>query len=708
MFLIREVDKLLENIASPGNEKKRRGAERLRISLSDIERINVEDLQLANKIRYPYGISSNAILDEMFRATNIYELNRLIPREKQMTTDGLFASLMISSVMSKLTETRHHNYPYAKLIICDRISYDLLLKFQRVLFVSGKSELRNTLYRTPFDITAIFLLDDLIDSLDRENEPVYFMKYDATLKRYCATYNYHIVRRTIPFLKVSDLTIILHNKKNLELGNFDMNSSHEHQVLQLFGHYARTSQLLELKSITRLIGIPHSLYNNVLEIQPFSVSDSSESEEHKRLGFSKPSLSYLSSMAEALIQLAHRLSMDLVSISYRTNDAHNQTKMFTEFVSMSLSSSQASKVVRDIAAKVLVIDRFHNLRGALLHADRYGAFLEQEKQSETIGERSLQVRIGTVDELDEKLQLDQLTEVLSSVLKHSISLKPNGSFSSGQQKPVSPMGHQPALTMSSSQSICRHLDWVKSIYKRLGEGYLLIVRLESNLESIAQEIGSSKEPLTAEDQTMLVDRIQRAVSAFRQLIKVSSKSIGVSDMVRVACILSDVINLFIHQVKVGNQSSANQVVKLLGEIKSTCLRSKKLKKLLKPILDASEGESESSSKIITSLDLFDETSCSNCQYTSVLPLEKVVEKFCLSELGENDSYSTTSLVQDLNQRNLLRVKEIIILAFLGSLSPYELSRLKSLEKSLKKKQQPSNIIVLACDFLKPEEFLMSL
>lgn len=704
MFLVREIDKILETVVSLSRDKKR-STKKLHISLADAERINVENLQLATKIRYPFGLSSNVILGEMFKTTGLDDLNKLIPRNKQKTTDGLFASLMIPLIVSKLTQTQNNYYPYSKLIICDRTSYDLLLKLQRALFVPDSSKLRNIFYKAPFDVTAIFLLDDLIDLLDREGEPVYYLKYEPTLKRYSANYNYPFVRKAIPFLKISDLVIILHDKKNIELGNFDMNSSREHQLIQLFGHFARTSELVELKSITKIIGIPHLSFNNVLKIQP--LSDSTESDKNIRLGYSRPSLSHLSSMSEILIQLAERLSLNLVSISYRANDTHNQTKVLTEFVIMALNSSKTSRTVNDLTARVLVVDRFHDLRGPLLHADKYGAFLDQEKQSKTVSESSLQLRFDTIDELDEKLQLDQLTEVLSSILKYSISLRPKESFNSGQSELLSPTRYsQPSLT--TSQSICRHLDRVKAVYKCLCEGYLLIVRLESNLESIAQEIRCSKEPLTNEEQSLLVDRVQRAVSALKQLIKISGKSIGVYDMMRVACILDDVVNLFLHHLKTGDQSSSNKSVKSLNEIKSNFLRSKELKKLLKPILEVNEEESVNSSKLIKSLDSFDKISLENCQHTSVTSLEQVVDKFCSSELGEDASYTTISLTKDLNQRNLGGKKEIIILAFLGSLSFNELSRLKYLGKSIKKKHLISDIIVLVCDILKPEDFLNAL
>lgn len=714
MFLIREIDKILENVASPDNDKRGRETERLRLSLADVEQINVENFQLATKIRYPFGLSSNAILDDIFKVKGVSDLDKMIPIERQMTTDGLIASLLIPLLASKLTKTQHYYYPYSKLVICDRISYDLLLKFQRVLFVSSTSKPRNIFYKAPFDVTAIFLLDDLIDLIDRHGEQVYFFKYDAKLKRNVANYNYSIIRKTIPFLKVSDLIIILHNKKNLELGNFDMKSNREHQILQLFNHFARTSELIELKSLTKLIGRPHLIFNNILDIQPFSETGES------KLGFLKPNLSYLSSMAETLVQLASKLSLDLISISYRTNDVYNQTKMFTEFVSTAFSSqSQISPKFSKISARVLVVDRFHDLRSPLIHADKYGAFLDQERHSRTLGERPLKSRIETVDELDELLQLDSLTEVLSSILKFSVNLKPKDSFNSGgQPKPKSPMlnSNQPLLAMTTSQSICRHLDRVKAIYKCLSEGYLFIVRIESNLENIASEIRDSKnQSLSIEEQTLLVDRVQRALAALKQLIKISGKSIGVSDMIRIACILNDVINLLLSQIKVGKLSSeSSKLIKTLNEIKSSSLRSKEFKKLLKPMLDNNDEVIESSERsLIKSLDSYDKLSCEN--YHSITPplsLEQVVEKFFhSSEIGDDTSYSTVYLTRDnlTGQTTENRGRELIILAFLGSMSHNELSRLKTLERSLKRRQpQQKDLITLVCDILKPEDFLKSL
>lgn len=717
MFLIREIDKILENVASPDGGKRGRETERLRISLTDLEQINVENFQLANKIRYPFGLSSNAILDDIFKVKGVDDLDKMIPKERQMTTDGLIVSLLIPLLAPKLTQIQQYHYPYSKLVICDRISYDLLLKFQRVLFVSSNTEPRNVFYKAPFDVTAILLLDDLIDLFDRYGERVYFMKYDAALKRNVANYNYSIIRKTIPFLKVSDLIIILHNKKNLELGNFDMKSSREHQILQLFNHFARTTQLIELKSVTKLIGRPHSIFDNILSIQPFS--ETGESNSLHGLGFMKPNLSYLSSMAETLIQLASKFSLDLISISYRINDFNNQTKMFTEFVSTSFSSlSQTSTKISKISARVLVVDRFHDLRGPLIHADKYGAFLDQERHSKTLNERSLKSRIEAVEELDELLQLDSLTEVLSSVLKYSVSLKPKDFFKgSGPTKPESPMlkKKQPLLAMTTSQSICRHLDRVKAIYKCLSEGYLFIVRLESNLENIATEICDSKnQSLSIEEQTSLVDRVQRALSTLKQLIKISGKSIGVSDMVRIACILSDVINLLLVQIKTGKVSSeSSKLIKILNEIKSSSLGSKKFKKLLKPMLDNNDEEIESSERsLIKSLDSFDKLSYENYHsFTPPLSLQQVVEKIFHSEIGDDTSYSTVYLAKDHLKRQTPENggKELIILAFLGSMSHNELSRLKTLERSLKRRQsQQKDLITLVCDILKPDDFLKSL
>lgn len=694
MSVLDELDKILANLLPNG--KRRNETERMRISLTDVEKIDIEKLELSSKVTYPSHLNSSLPDTNKIK---VLDLNPLKTSTKHLSSDALFSNLLDSLVLSKLIQVPKCPYPSAKLVICDRFSYDMLMKLRRVAsLTSATIGAKNFIYKPPYEITAIFLLSDIVDLFEREREPIVVMR--RANGKELTSYNYSILRQKFPYLKLSDLILLLQEKGSFELGNFDPKASREHLLLQFFNHFARTTSLIELNPFIKLIGRPHLIYNNVLILQP-EVS-TVEIGCHSKQAFSKLPLQHVSYMAERLVQVSDKLRIDLKSISYRMGDPFGHTRVFSQLVASNLATKQgSSKQPNDYSsARVLVLDRYFDIQGPLLHSDSYGAFMEQEKQVKMFGERVTKLRMETMDTLDERLQMDKLTDVLGTILKYSLNLKssaPKGPGRRGVSEWTKTTDDFLSSVMSTSQSIRRHLDLVKIIYKCLNEGYLLVLRLESNIENVGAQLRVLTEPMSATQQLQVAERLQRIVSALKQLIKISGKSIRSLDILRIAATLIDVINmfLFIHNRKDGPSTPASKIV---NDIRLSILSDQELKKA--QLDSVSSDELESSGDLLSKLEVYDRLSRETCGHRSTLSLEEIVEKFYSQEL-DSESYCTNNL------SNRQDDDKVAILVIIGVVTPNELSRIKALEISLRKKFKiPMNgIYILIHGVSGPDDFL---
>lgn len=685
MFLLDELDKILERIATGG---KKRDIGKIRISLPDVKGVNIERMQLGTKVDFPLEPLSHIKNNHGYRSVEDLKFDTSILAQQSPSLNSLFVTLMNTVALTEIKNSLDRQYPSAKLVVCDRSSYNLMIKLRRILTLvksQNSKSFKNFIYKPPFNVTAIFLLSDLIDLFDRLREPIVIIRQDKSVGK-IANYNYSLIRQTFPFIKMTDLIFLIQNKENLKIGNFDPNGSREEQITQFLAHFARTTRLIELAPVYKMLGDLHLFYDNV-SISPSNAFDADQSDTNQL--YTKLSLKQLSYLSQHLVHLTKKLRLHLQSISVRNGDPYEQNKVFSQLLIASLPK-QEEYSEDDSLARVIILDRYYDLQETLMHADRYGAFLEQERHDSVLGDQMIKLRMDTVDELDEQLQLNQLTDVLGSILKYSISLKPK-KVSNLKRNKLKDTHLSSALT--TTQSIRRHLDIVRQIYKYLNEGYLIILKLEANLGSVSKSLRTLKEPLSAAEQDQLAHRLQRVFSALKQLIKISGKSIRVVEIVRVSCILVDVINMFmlIHN-KRGLYEGSSRVI---NDIRLSLLDTRNMKKLLKDKIDSEVG-------LVEKVRDFDKTSREMCSYKSTLTLEEIIQKFYSQQL-DNDAYSTTILS---NKPMIGRTS--IILVFLGALTHNELSKIKVLETSLKSNKKSSDIFVLTSGLSSPKNFIHSL
>lgn len=608
MFLVQEVDKLLASFANNTRAKEVFG-----VNLPDIDRIDVEELNLSQKVRYP--LSSDATLKH----------NQPPAFSKPYsTTDAVFFDLIKQLVLFNIAQIPLKQYASAKLVLCDTSSYNMLMKLQRMNY----QKVKNFIYKPPFSVTAIFLLQDIVDLFDRERKPIVIIKNDKHSGKNVACFNYEFIKQIFPFLRLCDLIIIFKDKGDLILGTFDAKSSRDIQIVQCLAHFASSSMVIELSSLYKSIGYPHIIYDNVLMLPPQLNTD-------QQYYFDKLPLLHISLMMQTLMRIVKYSNVTLESIAYRAGDPTGQTRLFAQLLATSVSSMQELKSLSNTSyGRVLVMDRFHDVQSVMYHSDTYGSFLEQELQVEPGDEELSKLRIDSIDELDKKLQLERLTDVLSSILRYSMTLTGKSS--------------------TTNRSIRRHLNIVKLIYKSLNEGYLLVLKLEANLENICNQVRNIKDPLPPEEQQHLVEALQRVLSAYKQLAATVRKH----DLLRLSCIMLDTTNTFLYWHK-NNKS--------VLDIRSYILKNR-----------------EFSKKLV----VYDRLSRDYCGCKSEFSLDKLVQTFYEEQLSQ-ESFP----VINLNKKN---VTSVIILVFLGYLTPNELAKIKSLKFPT---------LILACNALKPIEFL---
>lgn len=690
MFVLNELDELLNSLFQPERKKIP-----LKISLVDVKRIDVEKLKLSTGIRYPTGKSE--LLLPANRSSKP-PLSNLIPSpDYGLSTDRLFLRQINTVILTKLNQVPERQYASAKLVICDRTSHDILLKLKRITSTS----LRNFIFKPPFNVTAIFLLDLVVDLFDRQREPILIYRYDRSIGQQIISYNYPLARKVFPYLKMSDIIVLLDDKQQMELGIFDINSKREHQIIQLLNQFARSVQIIELSPINKLLGKPHLIYDNALIIGPYLSTDITNLARSSMC--QKLPLSQVTHMAHRLVKVAEQMGLQLKSITFRVGDNFNQTKAFSLLAKTELDSQRSSHptVMKspEMVARVLVLDRLCDLHGTLSHADRYGAFLEQEE----LGEGIIKSRIDSVHELDEKLQFEQLTDVLGTILKYAIQLRPNELELPKGKRVVQSIERSLSSAMLTSQSIRRHLDMVKILYKCLNEGYLLILRLESSLESASSQLRNLTAPLLVNEQRNFAERLERIYSAYKQLIKISGKSIRALDCVRVASLLLDVINMFtfIHNNTAKEMDSAHKTLK---DIRQFLLNSREFKKALESKADTDDG-AKFANILMDKLTKFDSLSRETCGQRSIWTIEQVISNFYHQQL-EQGPYTTIDLLPDANMGG-----KNVIIVLLGAMTPQELSQVKMLETSLRREAGQGSlggVCVLTMGLAKPGEFLLSL
>lgn len=697
MFVLDELDKLLDILGL--RRKKRSNNARLKISLADIDRIDVRQLDLASKVQYTCGQLPTDLFVRESMIANYFDLSTILKR-KYLTTDILFASLMKSVILTRLTKIPQRQYASAKLMICDRDSYAAIMKLQRILDQAKDNKLKNFIYHHPFNITAVFLLQEVIDMLDRAKKPIVFLKENPATGKQVCLYNYSNIKETFPFLKMSDLIIVLMEAQDLKLGAFNLKGKREDQILQYLSYFARSTHLIDLQSINKQIGQQHLIYNNVTIFWPNKLTPNENKKESPNIHL-KPPLGHLSFLAYRLVQMAKELRLNLCSISYRAGDPNNFTKIFSKIIASEAKLKQQN-ISNEIfvPTKVIVLDRYFDIQSPLYHTDRYGAFIEQEIQAEHLNEPTIKMRLDLVDELDKMLQLEKLINVLGTILKYTVGLKPN-EVSSG---------------MSKSQSIRRHMDIVKIVYKSLNEGYLLILRLESSLKEIFSELKSLSAPLSLNQQDQLAERLIRIWAAFKQLTILSGKSIKVFDIIRVACILVDVINIFVYIHSKGGQLT--KASRMVADMKTTLMSGKEFKSAIRSRLRLSDsGENDGdelrqSVESLSKLEMFDRISVATCGQRATLSLEEIIEKFVYNQLDQ-ESYPSISLCSSSSLAADCRPTSdtVVLLVFLGSMSADELSRVKIVESTLKGRKNgdagslSGDIILLTCGVCMQEDLL---
>lgn len=687
MFVLRELDEFLKDIASLGKHKN----DDIRVSLPDIEPIDVAKLNLPEKLNLPYGPPLTLDRIAVNRYQNPLDKTLAIDGQKYPTTNSLFLKLMNQFIFSKLVKLPERQYPWAKLLICDHHSYELILKHARITSLASNS-LRNFLHREPFLITAIFELDNIVTLFDRSSEPLVIIRRDPRTGKSFVSYNYDPVKKVFPYLKMSDLVVVIEDK--------DLLSAKLVQLMHFLAHFARSFQLIQLGGLNKIMGWPHPIYNNVLIVRPKTPTWTDY--------YSQIPLTFVSFMATQLASIAEKLKLRLETVTYRAGDLHQQTKVYAHFL-----SSIVDKKIHDLLdtriARVLVLDRFYDLRGTLLHADRFEAFLAQERSQVKLlsaGSHLERPTLGSVDEqLNYRLHLVRLTEVLGVILNYAMHLKPTELGAANKRlgkqvvrldKSLMPRPAQYSAAISTSQSIRRNLDIVKILYKSLNEGYLILLKLESSLESISTELRQSENPLDESRQMAIAERLQRLVSACRQLMKVSTKTIDSTDITRLSCLIADTINLFCAL------NRSQKIVDLVIGAKSSIMKKKDLK------LD-DDSKFDSAGKIFSDLSVkynaFDSLSASSCGQRSALSIDEILERM-LDERLDEKTFPTCKLVE--NPKFSRDTKMTIVLVFLGALTAGELSRIKLIEMQLKKQYQLCDILVLSSALAAPDDFLAAL
>lgn len=748
MFVLNELENILQRVSS--DHKRHRAREPARITLPQLERVDVNQLRLASKVRMQPLDIDKELLDLHNRQREDDDLAQA-SRGRDLSTDMLFTSLMRTIILDNLRRLPMRAFPSARLMICDQESYQLLMKFQFLAqnktppVSSGRAERPTNclIYRQPYDVAAVLQLEEIVEQFSRLDRPfVKFVKEAGSSKK-TAQFDYSVVKQLIPFLKISDLVIVLHQIGDLRLRMFTVDGRRDHQILQSLTHYARSAMLLELRAIDKAIGQHHLVFDNVTTFLPHNNQlflDSMRTLEKQAAELDNtntkfnyhlvPPLSHLTLIAYRLVRLVQKLEWTLESITFRLGDPNGFTKLFSRIFQSILKcdSNQTSwrpKGESDgsppiVPVRVLVLDRYFDFQGLLRHSDHYGSFVEQELQS-SCSDMASTKQLTEIDKLDELLYPEKIEDVLSALLRLNV-----GSLgASSRAKSLESPG-------SDSQATQKHLMIIKQLYKTMNDGYLLMRKLESSIESMLNMLSCLKAPLGEHEQIELIERIKRLYMAFRKLVSSKSGAIKVSDSIRFACMLIDLINVCIYL-----QPSERMRAQLL-DLKISIVLGKELMAELIALIEARGNdlltdERRDEKGVIVALterlDEFDRVSSKNCPHRSLLSLEDIIEQFYKRQLDPKIyptqklarvSKTPTGLIKDQSRNK-------IIVLTLGSMSYDELHRIKRLESRLAKaeKQAPArkspragkqpapgsptkDLLLITCGFIRPDEFVYSL
>lgn len=666
MFMIEELDNILKGFVS-----KQGKPYSIRITVPDVAPISIDKKFIDPNIKY--------IPDSLVKfngSKSVFDIKEASFVHENLGTDFLFLETMNKNVISRLISNKGSS---SRFLICDSTCYDLFVKYTRILRRCQRTDTNDSLllYKSPFDFLSILKLSEVVDLFGRQQKPFLFKRFVASSSKPVFMFNYWLVRAAFPYLKMSDLIVMLWDVKDLDLNGIDESSSKEILTLRLLNHFARTISFIEVGSLNKLLDQTHPMYDNVIILKNDRESNSIQINPFARY----PDILLLN-LASQVANFIERLKVKLCSISYRSEDPYEQTRALAQLLEANFSSRTVKTDVPNArTAKVLIIDRFFNLSSPFLHADRYGPFCEQEKLVDRVNDGISRPIILTLDDLDERLHLVLLTQTLSSIIEYTINMKP--SQSDAKQANIPKINK----VLSSYQSINRHLDIVRSIYKCLYDGYLLMNRLETSLISLQTE--SLQEGAS-------VERLQRISVAINSLIENSGNSLRANDIARLLCILVDVLNKFLAKFKKNQDSKSQQAV---IDIKRQILYESSIKSKLK--LNYSSGENDMKLEdLIKAIHKFDSSiSLPNC-YINSDSIQEVLKNFNENKLNA-ESYKSLDIDKSKGD------EEILILIFIGTMTPNELALVKSYEANIKQKGA-KQIYIFSSSLADPDEFIKAL
>lgn len=708
MFLINDIDKILSNIVQLGPNHR----PEVRVRLPDIKRIDVSRQNLVQQ-EIKWDADKTTIIlpgSREYRSselTNRMKVDFLLHKtnRRYSSTNLLFIDTMNQIILEKLLKKEQENLSGSRVIICDRLSYNLLLKLRRQLNknqLNDKQLSANLLYKSPFNYSAILLLPEVIELFERQKKPLLFRR---KLEKTGATgynFNYNLVRAVFPYLKMSDLTFLVAERGDLDFSSVNVQGNRDYLTIQLLHYFARSSELIEMKPICNLLGIPHQFYNNFLIV--VSPDDINLDQKHANSNpLNKLNLGHLVFMAEHLISLSDRLRLNLISITHTQNDIHGQARVLSQYVgnkSLRLAKNHIQ------SARVIVLDRLHSLRTGLAHADRYGAFLEQEPVYRLHGGDIERLRITTQDKLDEKLQLVPLIGLLSSIIEYTINLKPANNRK-GVNSADANNDHRKG-SLGSGLAIQRHLNIVKITCDILNEGYLLITRLEASLLEIANDMASHYWSANQQsDKSELFmrqtgEKITRFGEAYKQLVGTAGKSIRPVDLFRTGYVLLDIIESYLSIASGKSKPTDNKWLDAINELRRSIVTGRNIKEAFKLRSIDSDEQKKSQQDIGIIMKDLESVSGKLLASQKLTPdLIQTMADFEANNLNMDTQFTTIKLSDRRSSAS-----DALILVFIGPITSHEISLLKELEKKWKLDKKPvGDLFILASNLLKPDDIV---
>jgi hypothetical protein len=742
MFVLNELERLLH---SASNDQQ---IDHSKTKLHDIGRVDVNSLKLFDHVK----LQDVDINKELSDYRDPIDLKPYISNSNYLTLDILFASLMKSLVLSKLAQMPERPYPAARLMICDHESYKLLLKFHYVLrkICSNQNSHRFFLNRPPFNVSAVMLLSDILALLDRTGRPF------ARIHQQYVSYDYSVIKQIFPYLKITDLVIVLGQIGDLRLQRFSLNASKTQQAIQFLTHFARSTQLIELLPIKTKLGEQHILFDNVSIIETPNFTELSipvppprdqparqaNANEHF-----EPTLLQINFIAHRLQQLIDHLGWQLESVTFRMDDPSGFSKIFSQILhsmyksdpGASTSRSSSRKNLSIVPVRVLVLDRFFDIQNLLKHTDYYGPFLDQESLF-SVGDGLAGLRLNKTDRLDSLMYCVRLDDTLKTILGYSMEnmssykRRAENAATGSQRSPL--IGQANQSSAGTTQAIRRHLDIIKSVYESMKEGYLLLLKLEASLRKILDDVFCMDlETIETGQHDDIVERVGRVSSVLEQMATLESKSLTAIDKFRVALILIDTINVILFIIPPDSQAS-----RMLSEIKMNIMARKEFNGTIELAFDErdmsktkqqhhqqqqqNDGIKAGQKRTVNLSDTFerfDAISLKNCGYRSTFSLERIIEQFYERKLEPKwfPTLRRRSAMHGL-VKNVSRNKIIVLV--LGSITHDELTRMKLLEtelmtrrgsaKSQAKSPIPdhisADIVIMSSGIIRPDELLRSL